>query len=40
MATLREYDEKDFGHDTRIYVKVPFNDELIEEAIIHDFAGF
>jgi hypothetical protein len=40
MATLREYYEKDFSHGTRIYVKVPFNNEVIEGAIIYDFAGF
>jgi hypothetical protein len=40
MATIREYYEKDFGHSTRIYVRVPINGELIEGAILYDFAGF
>ncbi len=40
MATIREYYEKDFSHNTRIYIKVPINGELIEGAILYDFAGF
>lgn len=40
MATLREYYEKDFSHCTRIYVKIPISDELVEGAILYDFAGF
>jgi len=40
MATLREYFEKDFGHNFRFHIKLPFRDSYIEGAILYDFAGF
>lgn len=40
MATLREYYEKDFSHNTKVHIKVPSNGELIEGVILYDFAGY
>lgn len=40
MATIKEYYEKDFSHSARLHVKVPFEGDHIEGAVLYDFAGF
>ena len=40
MATIREYYEKDFSHNTRLHVKIPFEGDYIEGSVLYDFAGF
>jgi hypothetical protein len=40
MATIREYYEKDFGHNVRLHIRFPFKEESIEGAVLYDLSGF
>jgi hypothetical protein len=40
MASLREYYEKDFGHSTKLHIRVPYEGEQIEGVLLYDFASF
>lgn len=40
MPTLREYYEKDFGHSTKMHVKIPFNTDYLEGIVNYDFSSF
>ncbi|MFH1282516.1 MAG: toll/interleukin-1 receptor domain-containing protein [bacterium] len=40
MATLRKYYEKDFDTCTRMHIRLPFNSEQVEGAVLYDFVSF
>src|ERR1700724_1566491 len=40
MATIRQYYETDFDNTIKVYVKIPFEGDIVEACVLFDFSAY